>query len=507
MKTENAAPKNLLVPLVVLLMGLASAFILAPMTAQRALEVDYATCLNEWQNLQNTAQKEMFSWIEAADLLKEKADFDGIEKLMSSVQMQYTKNKNENSIAKLGSTHEAIKQVQMRIFMFSMNNKEKLEAKKQVAKKLKELQEKNKQDIQLTESLEERIKASALPEKYKNILLDSIASAKAQTKALAPVIEAVASYYTPEYENKALMDFDAAKRFLAPNDKISIWLQGLSQTLTQTSKMLENFDKAEQIVPPTIAAYQNTLLGYQQELYSPTQPALLRPNAAMKKADSLLNICNSYLKISQEKAQNKEFVEAYITLEQLNPIAANLEKEFNHQKQSYQEFVAHYEAIQQDLHEIEKANLNSSQKAEIATSHQEALLAHQMALSYAMAGNWALARSRLQESEAKSALAYKIVYRNSSKPSNTSSYNNRRNNNTNSYSSNNNKSSSGSSYKSSSGSSSSSSKSNSYSSSSRKSDSRSWGSSSSSSKKSSTSRSSSSRKSDSRSWGSKSRRR
>jgi hypothetical protein len=506
MKTKNATPKNLLVPFIVLLMGLASAFILAPMTAQRALEADYATCLNEWQNLQNTAQKEMFSWIEAADLLKEKADFEGIEKLMSSVQMQYTKNKNENSIARLGSIHEAIKQVQMRIFMFSMNNKEKLEAKKQVAKKLKELQEKNKQDVQLTESLEERIKASALPEKYKSILFDSIASAKTQTKALTPVIEAVASYYTPEYENKALMDFDAAKRFLAPNDKISIWLQGLSQTLTQTSKMLENFDKAEQIVPPTIAAYQNTLQGYQQELYSPTQPALLRPNAAMKKADSLLNICKGYLLISQEKAQKKEFVEAYITLEQLNPIAANLEKEFNHQKQSYQEFVAHYEAIQKDLQEIEKANLNSSQKAEMGTSHQEAFLAHQMALSYAMAGNWALARSRLQESESKSAKAYQIAYRNSAKTSNTSSYNNKKNNN-NTYSSNRN--SSGSSYKSSSGSSSSSNKSNSYSSSSRKSDSRSWGSSSSSSKKSSTSRSSSSssRKSDSRSWGSRSGRR
>lgn len=506
MKTRNTAKKNLLVPFIILMMGLASAFVLAPMTAKRALEADYSTCLYEWQELQNTTQKEMFSWIKATSLVKEKTDFENIQKHINDVQKNYTKNKNKNSVALLGATHESIKQVRMKIFMYSMNNKEKLELKKQVAKKFKELQEKNKQDMILAESIETRIKASTLSEKYKNILLDSITSAKAQNKALIPVFDAIASYYTPEYENKALMDFVAAKKFLAPNNKTSIWVQGVSQTLMRTSKMLENFDKAEQIVPPTIANYQNTFQRYQKELYNPSQPAVLRPNTAMKKADSLLNICNSRLNTSKEQAQNKEFVEAYITLEQLSPIATNLENEYNQQNQSYQEFAAHYEAIQKDLQEIDKANLNSSQKTEIGTNHREAFLAHQMALSYAMAGNWALAHRNLQESETKTAKAYRVAYRNSSKPSNTSSYNDKKYNN-NSYSSNRN--SSGSSYKSSSGSSSSKNKSNSYSSSSRKSDSRSWGSSSSSSKKSSASKSSSSssRKSDSRSWGSKSRRR
>ena len=222
----------------------------------------------------------------------------------------------------------------------------------------------------------------------------------------------------------------------------------------------------------------------------------MRPDAAMKKADSLLSICNAYLKVSQEQAQNREFVEAYITLEKLSPFAKKLEEEYSYQKQSYQEFAAHYEAIQKDLKEVEKASLSSSQKNEIGTSYQDAFMAHQLALSYAMAGNWALARSRLQESETKSAKAYRVAYRNSSKPSYTSSYNKRKSNE--SYSSNKSSGSSSSSSKS---------KSNSYSSSSKKNDSRSWGSSSSSSRKSSASKSSSSRKSDSRSWGSSSKRR
>lgn len=493
---QGSNSKNLLVPLVIMLMGIMSAMVLAPNTAKRAIEADHTTCLNEWQELQNTAQKEMFSWIEAADLLKEKQDFETVEKAVANMEKGYLEGKNANEMMKLAKTHERIEKARKGIFMYSMNNKEKLELKKQVAKKLKELREKNQKDQKLAQNLEEKIKASTLPSKYQNILLDSIASAKAQSKALVPVFEAIASYYTPEYENKALMNFAAAKKFLAHNDKTSLWVLGVSQTLMQTSRMLENFDKAEQIVPSTIQNYATTFQNYQKELYSPTQPVALRPNAAMKKADSLLNICNKYLQVSQNQAQNREFVEAYITLEQLKPFAEKLEREYNYQKNSYQEFAAHYEAIEKDLKEIEKANLNSSQKNEIGTSYQDAFMAHQLALSYAMAGNWALARSRLQESENKSAKAYRVAYRNSSKPSYTSSYNKRKSNE--SYSSNRNSSSSYSS-----------SKSNSYSSSSssKRNDSRSWGSSSSSSRKSSASKSSSSRKSDSRSWGSSSRRR
>ena len=185
-------------------------------------------------------------------MLKEKQDFETIEKAVADVQRYYAEGKNDSEMSKLAKTHEFIKEARMRIFMYSMNNKEKLELKKRVAKKLKELREKKQEDQKLTQNLEEKIKASSLPSKYQNILLDSIASVEVQNKALVPVFDAIASYYTPEYENKALMNFAAAKKFLAPKDKTSLWVLGVSQTLMQTSKMFENFDKAEQIVLPTI---------------------------------------------------------------------------------------------------------------------------------------------------------------------------------------------------------------------------------------------------------------
>lgn len=510
MPTQAPSPKNLLTPIVIMIIGLVSAFVFAPITAQKSLQHDYRVCLYQWQELQNKAQKEMFSWIAPNQLLKEKEDFENIEKSIAIVQEQYNSTKNEKSIAKLAEIQKNINKVQMSIISYETSNKNKLEAKKQVAQKLKELQKKSKNNETLTESIESLIKASTLPDKHKNILLDSIAAVKKRTKALRPVLEAVASYYTPEYENKALMDFKSAEKFLTTNDQTSLWIEHISQTLMQTSTMLKNFDKAEQIVPPALANYQTTFQAYQKELYNPAQPAVLKPNAAMKKADYLLTVSNNLLRNAQEKAQNQEFVEAYVILEQLAPVARQLDAEYNYQKKSYEEFGELYEAIQKDLKEVEKAKLEDKQKNEIRNNYNEALLAHQMALNYAMAGNWAMAKIRLQESENKSAKAYQVAFRNTSKPSYTSSYNNKRYSSddyssSGSNSNSNNKSNRYSSKKSSS-SSSSSSKSNSYSSSSsssRKSDSRSWGSSSSSSKKSSSSRSSS-RRSDSRSWGSRS---
>lgn len=493
MKTHNSTPRNLFIPLLVMIIGLVSAFVFAPMTARQTLETDYANCLLQWQKLQEKAQKEMFSWIQPADLVREKKNFENIEKLVDDMQKQYAQVPKNASMSQMQTAYKPIEQTITAIHLFSSNYKHKLELKQQVARKLQELQEKNKQDLALAEQLASKIKASALPIKYQNVLLDSIASLQARSKALSVAFENVASYYTPEYENKALMDFEAAQKFLSPNGITILQVMSVAQTLTQTNKMFENFSKAEQIVPPSLQNYQNTFQNYQKELYSPSQPLVLRPNAAMKKADSLLNICKNYLQTAQEKSHNKEYIEAYIVLEQLAPIAQKLEEEYSTQKKSYEEFAAHYEAIQKDLKDVDKANLSSSQKTAVESGYREASLAHQLALSYAMAGNWALARSYLQKSETQSEKIYRIVYPNTSKPSYTSTYNTRRNER---YSS-----SSGSSYENSK--SWNSNKSNSYSSSSRKSDSRSWGSSSRSSKKSSSSYSSS-RKSDSRSWGSRS---
>jgi len=492
--------KNLIAPLLVLVGGLVSAFVIAPTTGRRSVELNYDYVQRNWADIDTRSQKNVIGWFKPEDSKSFQNAHKYLKEMFEYAKNKYEANKGSFSVMGLAEAEDAMKSYRIAENSFSYRHGSFLNLKETTKAELNSHQLKQKTLASSVETLTKQIAASNFQERHKKILLDSLVIYEKSSEKAKNSIQLLTSLYNSEYEGKSAVD---EKQFTQDSKTANDEIGKAEGAYMQTSNLFIGFINAPQTVPTSIQTLKTNIASIEKELSSPTQPKILAVSSkAMHKTDSLLKVCTMMLPTAEAKANTQEYIDALLILEKMNPAEIALLNEYNFQKESYNNFIANYNAIDKDLKAVKGATVNNSDRSSVDRLSNEALLAQQLAWQYAMAGNWVYAKSQLNETSMKSDRAYNLAFKKpSTRYSSSSSYSgSNKYSSGNSYSSS--KSSSGSSssgYKSSSGSS--------YSSSSKKSDSRSWSSSSSSSSKKSSSSSSSSRRSDSRSWGSSSKKR
>jgi hypothetical protein len=477
--------------------GLLSAFVVAPMTAQKSIEKEYAFYLVRWQELERSTEKNVFSWFRPEDTEKVKKDFESFRKKVQNTQEIYQKCKQSYSLNDLSTAYRAVKDCKIAEIFFYNRHQDVLQMKENSFNKVKEYNTRLAPYDEFLSKLSKNIEQANFPEKYKKILQDTISVVTSYQQQVQKNIAYIKESHTPAYEGKSKVNIEMLKLYMT---ETPMYIEKTSKAYIKANEMFVGFINAPSSVANEISNYQVSVQKIYAEIHNNSQPKILTASYAMKKTDSLARISQSQLSLASSEVQKQDFIGAYLQLEKTKPIVYLLEQEYQYQKVSYNNFIKNYANVTTELQEATTASgLSASDKNSVDRISKEALVAQQMAMQYAMAGNWLYAQNQLKTSSNKSSEAYRIAFKRSSSYSSNSgsSYSSSKSNSGSSYSSS--KSNSGSSYSSSKSNSGSSS---SYSSSSKKSDSRSWSSSSSSSSKKSSSSSSGSRRSDSRSWGS-----
>lgn len=487
--------KSPLVPIIVLVSGLVSAFAIAPITGQNAVEKEYRGDFSRWEETEKDIQKNVINWFKPSEIEDFTKDFENIKSSYKNAKTLYEQKKKSYSVIGLQDVY-----TEMRIFRTNQSyfyNKHisLISLKSKTKKDIEGITAQQKMLNSNAEKLKGKINESPFEERHKKALLDCLAIFNTSNNKINNSLQLINEFYASNYEGKSAV----SQHTLMTNSAIAeIESKRMMGSYEYTNNLFVGFVNAPATVPNSIISLSRNINLIKLETnISTSQPKMLVSGSpAMKRTDSLLKICMNLLSQAQIKSTNKEYIDALFILEKLAPYETALMNEYNTQKESYNNFITQYNAIDKDLKSTKSVSISSSDRSSYDRLSNEAFLAQQLAWQYAMAGNWMYAQNQLQTSSEKSNKVYNLAFK---KPS-TRSYSSSSSSGSGSK---NYSSSSNSGSKSSSGSSSGSS----YSSSSKKSDSRSWSSSSSSSSKksSSSSSSSSSKRSDSRSWGSSSR--
>ncbi|MCU0436983.1 MAG: hypothetical protein MUC49_03650 [Raineya sp.] len=489
--------KNTIAPIIVLVSGLVSAFAIAPITGQNAIEKEYRWDFSKWEETEKDIQKNVINWFKPSEIESFTKDFDNVKSSYKNVKNLYEQKKKSYSVIGLQDVYTEMQIFKTNQFYFYNKYTSLINLKSKTRKDIEGITAQQKMLNSNVENLKGKIKESPFEERHKKALLDCLAVFGTSNHKIDNSLQLMSEFYSPNYEGKSAVSQHTLMTNSAIAEAESKRMMG---NYEYANNLFVGFVNAPKTVPNSIISLSRNINLIKLETNSSiSQPKMLMSGSpAMKKTDSLLKICMNLLPQAQIKSTNKEYIDALFILEKLAPYETALMNEYNTQKESYNNFIAQYNAIDKDLKATKSASISSSDRSSYDRLSNEAFLAQQLAWQYAMAGNWMYAQNQLQTSSEKSNKVYNLAFK---KPS-TRSYSSSSSSGSKNYGSGNSysgsKSSGGSSSnKSSSGSS--------YSSSSKKSDSRSWSSSSSSSsKKSSSSSSSSSRRSDSRSWGSSS---
>jgi hypothetical protein len=493
--------KNTIAPIIVLVSGLVSAFVIAPITGQDAIEKEYRWNFSKWEETEKKVQNNVVNWFKPSEIETFTKDFDNVKTLYKNAKTLYEQKKKSYSVIGLQDIYTEMQIFRNNEYYFTNKYNTLISLKEKTKKEIEGITTQQKMLASNVESLKGKIKESPFEERHKKALLDCLAVFGVSNNKIDNSLQLINEFYLPNYEGKSAV----SQQVLITNATIAeIESKRMMGSYEYTNNLFVGFANAPTTVPNLITASSTNINQIKTEMSSPSQPKMLASGSpAMKKTDSLLKICTSLLPQAQQKATSKEYIDALFILEKMSHSETFLVNEYNSQKESYNNFIAQYNAIDKDLKATKSASISSSDRSSYDRLSNEAFLAQQLAWQYAMAGNWVYAQNQLKESSTKSDRVYNLAFKKPSTRSYSSSGGSYSNN---SGSKNYGSGSSYSSSKSSGGSSSNKSSSgNSYSSSSKKSDSRSWSSSSSSSSKKSSSSSSSSRRSDSRSWGSSSR--
>lgn len=490
--------KSIITPIIVLVSGLVSAFVIAPITGQDALEKLYRWDFSRWEEREKDIQKNVINWFKPSEIEAFTKDFENVKSSYKNAKTLYEQKKKSYSAMELQDAYTEMQVFKSSEYSFNSRYNNLINLKEKTKKEIEGITAQQKMLASNVESLRGKIKESPFEERHKKALLDCLGVFGTSNNKIDNSLQLISEFYSPNYESKSAV----SQYVLITNTAIAeTESKRMMGSYEYTNNLLVGFANAPTTVPNLISTSSTNINQIKTEMSSPSQPrVLVSGSPAMKKTDSLLKICSNLLPQAQQKANNKEYIDALFVLEKMSPTESFLTNEYNTQKESYNNFIAQYNAIDKDLKATKSASISSSDRSSYDRLSNEAFLAQQLAWQYAMAGNWVYAQNQLKESSTKSDRVYNLAFKKPSTrtySSSSSSSGSKNYGSGNSYSSS--KSSGGSSSnKSSSGSS--------YSSSSKKSDSRSWSSSSSSSSKksSSSSSSSSSRRSDSRSWGSSS---
>lgn len=464
--------KNIIAPAILLVIGLISAFVIAPKTAQKAISQEYENFAKDtWLNFSKTCNK-VLNIIQESNIQNFRKDFQNVETEIERVFAIKDKAVQSGNWQDLSNAYDNLQILHRLINTFRDKHKilyafETLEQKWEVWKKQ-------------NSNLQARIatlqpKINQFSGREKEYLFSAWKFYEENQKKLNQQFSLI------EKINQGLplqekLSYDNLNQ-LIPNTEFLI-----NQSNAETERLerwVKDFPQIEVATTNRVLAYGKSIQNIKKQVDSiSAKDKIFNRNTALRKTDSLLIAAQNIYTKAYQFFTNQDFLSAYITLDNLIAIEPALQNEFSTQIEQYEAFKSQYDDINKELAEIKK---NGSTNKD----YQDALDSHNLALQYAMMANWAMALSHLQKSSQMSERAYSYTFKRSSPRRDYSSGSN--------YS----KSGGGGSY-SSNRSSSSSSSSKSYSSS-KKSDSRSW--SSSSSRKSSSSSSSSSRRSDSRSWG------
>jgi hypothetical protein len=487
--------KGIIAPIIVLVSGLVSAFVIAPITGQNAIEKEYRGDFSRWEEREKDIQKNVINWFKPSEIEAFTKDFENVKSSYKNAKTLYEQKKKSYSAMELQDAYTEMQVFKSSEYSFNSRYNNLINLKEKTKKEIEGITAQQKMLASNVESLRGKIKESPFEERHKKALLDCLGVFGTSNNKIDNSLQLISEFYSPNYESKSAV----SQYVLITNTAIAeTESKRMMGSYEYTNNLFVGFVNAPATVPNSIISLSRNINLIKLETNSSTsQPKMLVSGSpAMKRTDSLLKICMNLLPQAQIKSANKEYIDALFILEKLAPYEKALTNEYNTQKESYNNFIAQYNAIDKDLKSTKSASISSSDRSSYDRLSNEAFLAQQLAWQYAMAGNWMYAQNQLQTSSEKSNKVYNLAFK---KPS-TRSYSSSSSSGSGSK---NYSSSSNSGSKSSSGSSSGSS----YSSSSKKSDSRSWSSSSSSSSKksSSSSSSSSSRRSDSRSWGSSSR--
>lgn len=465
--------KNLIVPFIILAFGLMSAFVIAPETAQKSISQEYDTFLKDtYLNFTKKCEK-VFNIVQESSIQDLKKDLQIIEKEIERALIIKDKAIQTGKWQDLAYAYDNLKRLQSRISTFLLNHKgifyifETLEKnwakwKKLISDSQAKISTLQSQTNQYSgREKEYLLSAWKFYEENEQKLGQNLSFIEKINQGL-PLSEKISLYNLNAINTNT--EF-LINQHSAETERLERWLKDFAQIETATTNRVLSYGKSIQEIKKRVDSIS-------------TADKIFNRHTALRKTDSLLTIAQNTYNKAYPYFTSRDFLSAYITLDNLIAIEPALQNEFSTQIEQYEAFKSQYDDINKELAEIKK---NGSTNKD----YQDALASHNLALQYAMMANWAMALSHLQKSSQMSERAYSYTFKRSSPRRDYSSGSN--------YS----KSGGGGSY-SSNRSSSSSSSSKSYSSS-KKSDSRSW--SSSSSRKSSSSSSSSSRRSDSRSWG------
>ncbi|WP_448528790.1 hypothetical protein [Raineya sp.] len=473
--------KNLIVPFIILAFGLMSAFVIAPETAQKSISQEYDTFLKDtYLNFTKKCEK-VFNIVQESSIQDLKKDLQIIEKEIERALIIKDKAIQTGKWQDLAYAYDNLKRLQSRISTFSLNHKGIFYIFETLEKnwaKWKKLISDSQAKISTLQS-----QTNQYSGREKEYLLSAWKFYEENEQKLGQNLSFIEKINQglPLSEKISLYNLNAINtntEFLinqhnAETERLERWLKDFAQIETATTNRVLSYGKSIQEIKKRVDSIS-------------TADKIFNRHTALRKTDSLLTIAQNTYNKAYPYFTSRDFLSAYITLDNLIAIEPALQNEFATQVEQYETFKSQYDDINKELAEIKK---NGSTNKD----YQDALASHNLALQYAMMANWAMAQNHLQKSSQFSEKAYSYTFKRSSPRrdyysggSSGSDYS---------------KSSGGSSY--SSKRSSSSSSSNSYSSS-KKSDSRSWSSSSSRKSSSSSSSSNSSRRSDSRSWGSRS---
>ncbi|MDX1904616.1 MAG: hypothetical protein SFU27_10700, partial [Thermonemataceae bacterium] len=470
-----------------------SAFVLAPNEARNTTRDFYKNLVDrEWEKTEKQV-KLISSWLKPEQIKDFKLSFEKLEKTNNDLKVLVIYKTMNNDFAQIKRVFDDVDRFYRDFSSFKGKNDYILSFDKITENYAKSFRLSYESLNKKTENLQEQIKKSAYHEKHKEYLYSSLKESITNQEQIGFYVRALEYAIDPKNMKESKIDFNRVRLVHQETPKL---IGKAEEAYNRSSRWFADFANAESIVATKIPFYTKNISDVEKEMASFSNNKIFNKATALRKTDSLLSLARPLLNQAIVKNVEKNFVESYLNLEQLAPTEAALSQEFQQQKREYLAFSEQYEAINKDLKEVgDSKNIGTGN---VKSSYTSAMMAQQLALQYAMAGNWAMANSHLKESGKKTQSAYNYAFKKSSPRSSTYDKSYSGSSSSSGYSK-----GSGSSYKSSSSSSGKSSgSSSSYSSSSKKSDSRSW-SSSSGRKSSGSSSSSSSRRSDSRSWGSK----
>lgn len=389
--------RSLAIPLLLISLGTLSAFFIAPQIALQKLSQKYDKFeQNHWYNFSRTCQWAI-SHIEDTEIRTLAENFEKIQKNYKEAINLKEEALQEKSWGKATQSEKMLKALQKQI------NKTQKEYKK------------------LFRIIEEFTQKIALWEKEANNLSETFFLLQSQIEQYEGKVKAYLLTKKQAYDNNYQFLQDNLKQISQPQQvlpkkwqiheletiisKIESAISSCQNEIRQLEQWLNDLPHISTITAKQLSEYNGKIQSLRNEIESlSTNNQILNKNAALRKADSLLLLAENTYQRAFQYFSEKDYIETYNLLDELNSYTTSASQELNTQKISYQKFQKEFDKINKELSELQQHNPSDPY-------YQQALAAYQMALHHAMMSNWVLAYMQLQQSSSNSETAYQRTFR------------------------------------------------------------------------------------------------